>query len=268
MKAWPLFLSVFSMFLSLETVGQPFLMKNAHSHNDYYRENPLLDALSLGFKSVEADILLIRDDLYVGHNMPNVNKRITLPDLEESYLRPLDSLVTIGKGRLYGNSEDPLFLLIDIKTAAVATFDLLNDQLFDYKDILTHWENGQLHKGAVTVIVSDNRAFEKIVATELRLASIDGRPDDLGKGFSSEVMPLISERFSKVIKWNGKREIKGKELVKLKALTQKAHAEDKLVRLWATPEDEKVWEILLDAGVDLINTDEVARLQKFLKKRE
>jgi hypothetical protein len=36
------------------------------------------------------------------------------------------------------------------------------------------------------------------------------------------------------------------------------------VRFWATPEKVAVWEELRAAGVDLINTDQLADLRRFL----
>lgn len=39
-------------------------------------------------------------------------------------------------------------------------------------------------------------------------------------------------------------------------------------RLWATPEEEAFWSILLKAGIGLINTDDLSRLRKFLLKIE
>jgi len=41
-----------------------------HAHNDYENENPLYDALENGFISVEADVHLIDDQLYVSHDRP------------------------------------------------------------------------------------------------------------------------------------------------------------------------------------------------------
>ncbi len=254
--------------IPLVTKGQVTILENAHSHNDYTRQTPLFDAINLGFKSIEADIVLINDDLYVAHNMPVYKNRITLPDLEEAYLYPLDSLVERGGGSVYSDSEGPLLLLIDIKTDGKATFEVLNDQLFDYRNILIHTVYGEKQDGAVLAVISGNRPIEAIQNAKVRMAAIDGRPEDLGKGYSSEVMPLISQRYSKVIKWKGKGDIKPKELNKLKSLVEAAHAEGKLVRLWASPEDEKVWKVLLDAGVDLINTDEVERLKRFLDERK
>jgi glycerophosphoryl diester phosphodiesterase len=40
------------------------------------------------------------------------------------------------------------------------------------------------------------------------------------------------------------------------------------VRFWATPESPAVWGELVDAGVDLINTDDLAGLREFLRGRE
>ncbi|WP_317193247.1 hypothetical protein [Mucilaginibacter segetis] len=43
-----------------------------------------------------------------------------------------------------------------------------------------------------------------------------------------------------------------------------AHKFGKRVRLWASPENTAVWKELLSCGVDLINTDKLAELKKFL----
>ena len=43
-------------------------LANAHSHNDYEHDRPLLDALDHGFKSIEADIFLFEGQLLVTHD--------------------------------------------------------------------------------------------------------------------------------------------------------------------------------------------------------
>jgi len=45
-------------------------LRNAHAHNDYGHNRPLFDALKEGFTSVEADVFLMNDSLYVAHNQP------------------------------------------------------------------------------------------------------------------------------------------------------------------------------------------------------
>ncbi len=54
------------------------------------------------------------------------------------------------------------------------------------------------------------------------------------------------------------------ERKKLREIVAKAHARGRVVRFWATPESPAVWKELRDAKVDLINTDQLEQLQKFL----
>lgn len=55
----------------------------------------------------------------------------------------------------------------------------------------------------------------------------------------------------------------------LRDVVKQAHAAGRRVRFWATPDQpgparDAVWRELLEAGVDLINTDDLAGLQEFL----
>ena len=67
-------------------------LAQAHAHNDYLHERPLLDALSHGFCSVEADIFLANDELQIGHFRFQLKQGRTLQKL---YLDPLLSLIHI-----------------------------------------------------------------------------------------------------------------------------------------------------------------------------
>ena len=71
---------------------------NAFSHNDYWRERPLLDALSFRFNCVEADLWLIDGELYVSHDRPEPNPAITFENL---YLKPLVARIQANGGKVY-----------------------------------------------------------------------------------------------------------------------------------------------------------------------
>jgi hypothetical protein len=54
----------------------------------------------------------------------------------------------------------------------------------------------------------------------------------------------------------------------LKAMVDAAHAEGKMLRFWNLPVDgPPVWGPLYDAGVDLINTDDLKGLADYLRSR-
>lgn len=232
------------------------IQPRAHAHNDYEHNRPLLDALSNGFRSVEVDVHLVGDRLYVGHNQPEVRESRSL---EKLYLNPLDSLARDESSR---KALGSLTLLVDIKTDATRTLQRLVAMLVQYPQLVTPSQSTPL----ISVVISGNRDYDQILNAPF--ISIDGRPGDLGKGYSTDKMPLISDHYRRWMRWSGKGSPDADELEKLRDLARRVHAENKKLRLWAIPDNEEAWSVLLDAGVDLINTDRLADLSAYLSKRK
>jgi len=253
-----LILGIFT--ISCDCFSQFVSHTNAHAHNDYEHYRPLYDALENGFSSVEADVHLKEGKLLVGHNFVTRNAKT----LEVLYIKPLDSISRQNAGRIYRQRQEPVVLLIDIKTPAAPTYQAIIDILTKYPDCL----NTPSRPGALQVIISGNRPIELIRSDPQHLTAIDGRPEDLGKGFTTSEMPWISENYSKVVDWNGNGEIPAEELNKVRNLAKRVHQENKALRLWAIPDNETTWEALLNAGVDIINTDKLEDLNIFLSNRK
>ncbi len=252
------------MFLCL--TGNPLYSQipYAHAHNDYQHQRSLLDALDQEFTSVEADVHLINGELYVYHDHPgNPDPERTL---EQLYLIPLSKRIEANGGAVYPGFEQPFLLLVDIKTAAEPTYSLLKQKLEPYRDLLHRYQGDKvLQKGALMIVLSGNRPIKTVSEEKERWVAIDGRPSDLGKGYAPTFMPLISDHYRKQLSWNGKGKIPDSQLIKLQTLAKKVHAEGKVLRLWATPEKEKLWQFLLDGGVDYLNTDLLVQLNQFSK---
>lgn len=239
-------------------------LRQIHAHNDYEHARPLTDALDHGFCSVEADIYLRDGRLLVGHAPRDLRPERTL---EALYLDPLRVRIRANGGRVYPGGP-PIFLLIDVKTEATATYAVLDKVLAAYADILSVTRRGKFEPKAVTVVVSGNRAQEMIAAQDVRYVGIDGRASDLDSMRPADLMPWISDRWDKLFRWRGEGPMPADQRTRLRDFVHKAHEHNRLVRFWATPERTEVWEELLAAGVDLINTDELAKLQRFLLARE
>lgn len=237
----------------------------AHAHNDYAHRRPLLDALSQGFTSIEADVHLIDGELYVAHGKPLFKSmRRTLREL---YLEPLWARIEAHGGQVYPGYEAPFFLMIDIKSAAEPTYQVLREQLEPYRLMLTQYDQDGLHPGAVTVFLSGNRPIEAVQQEKERLVALDGRPSDLGKGYDANLMPIVSDYYRRHLRWKGKGEMPEVERAALAALCAKAQAEGKLIRLWGSPEKEAVWVALLEQGAGLISTDKLKRFGRFSQGR-
>ena len=240
-------------------------LSRAHAHNDYEHDRPLYDALANGFNSVEADIFLVDDDLYIAHNRRDITSERTLRHL---YLDPLRERIKRNGGHVFPNGPQ-FILIIDIKTDAVETYKVLDRILTEYCDIFTSFGQDGRNDNAVLAIISGNRPREFMKAQKLRYAGYDGRLADLDSESSADFIPMISDRWGSHFTWNGTGEMPAKEHEKLQKIVKKAHEKGRLVRFWATPDNpsqarENLWRQLLLADVDLINTDDLEGLRQFL----
>ena len=238
-------------------------LTRAHAHNDYEHTRPLLDALSHGFCSVEADIWSWNGQLLVGHTPLSLKKDRTLETL---YLDPLRERAKANDGKVYPKGP-AFYLMIDIKTDAKETYVALAKVLESYADLLTVTRDGKTEVKAVTVVISGNRDVKTIADQKTRYAAIDGRPSDLNGDTSASLVPWGSDSWKTQFKWDGSGAMPDDERKKLRELVAKAHKQGRKVRFWATPEKVEVWKELLAAEVDFLNTDKLADLQRFLRAK-
>lgn len=248
----------------------PRPLRHAHAHNDYLHPRPLYDALAHGFTSVEADVFLVDGELLVAHDPAGLDPRRTLAAL---YLDPLRALVAAGRGSVHPHHRAPLQLLIDIKADGVAAYRELDRQLARHRSLFTRYHHGRVRPGAVTAVISGDRAARvPMEAQRTRLAFYDGRLDDLGTASPASFTPLISANWTQTFGWLGAGLFPRAERDRLRTLVTAAHREGRRIRFWATPdlpgpEREAVWSELLAAGVDHLNTDDLAGLERFLRAR-
>ncbi|MFF8981816.1 phosphatidylinositol-specific phospholipase C/glycerophosphodiester phosphodiesterase family protein [Streptomyces globisporus] len=248
----------------------PRPLRHAHAHNDYLHPRPLHDALAHGFTSVEADIFLVDGELLVAHEPATLDPTRTLASL---YLDPLAALVRAGHGSVHPHHRTPLQLLIDIKADGVAAYHELDRQLRRHQRMLTRYQHGRVVPRAVTAVISGDRAARApMEAQRTRLAFYDGRLDDLGTPAPASFAPLVSANWTQNFSWLGTGPFPRAERDRLRTLVTTAHREGRRIRFWATPdvagpEREAVWSELLAAGVDHLNTDDLAGLEKFLRAR-
>lgn len=234
----------------------------AHAHNDYRHARPLADALAHGFRSVEADIWLTNGALLVAHDFQDVSPEKTL---EALYLDPLRAF---SRANPRTGRTPPLTLLIDVKSDAEKTYAVLREVLRRYADILTRFETNTIHTNAVMVIISGARAEAVMRAEPVRFAALDGRAPDLEKNPPPALVPLVSDNWTKYFQWRGVGMMPGEERTKLQQLVTRTHAQGRRLRLWAAPDNEAGWRELFEAGVDLLNTDKLADLERFLHAQE
>lgn len=150
-----------------------------HSHNDYWRPRPLIDAISVGCCSVEADVWLVEGDLYVGHRLQDLDMNKSLRDM---YLKPVLEMLDQHQEHnvpsptsserasfFHRYPNQTLVLLIDFKDAGLEAFHLLQQQLQPLKDkgYLTYYDGHERIDRALTVVATGQESvFQPILANK------------------------------------------------------------------------------------------------------
>lgn len=233
----------------------------AHSHNDYEQKRPLLDALDRGFCSVEVDVHARGSELLVGHTGGDLEPGRTLQKL---YLDPLLKRVRANGGRVYPGGPS-LTLLVEAKSDADETWLALQPLLHRYSEMLTSWDHGRMKERAVTVVITGNRNMDLLRKYPLRYAAIDG---DIGDAEEpKDLVPMVSVGWRGNFTWRGQGPMDAVERNRMERMIARAHKGGKRIRFWGAPDVPAAWEVLHAAGVDLINTDDLDGLARFLRDR-
>lgn len=238
-------------------VGPP--LPRAYSHRDCELKPPLARSLEQGFAHVEVDVFCMAGRIIVAHELRQLRAQNTLRKL---YLAPLRAHASRHDGRIF-TDDTQLWLFIDMKTAAQAGFRALLRVIENHADLVTSAPPGSNDGKPVRIVLSGNRpAPAEVAALPRRWLTLDGRIEDLGVFTDPTVMPVISDDWRKLFNWRGEGPMPEEEAARLADMVRTAHANAQMLRFWGTPEAdgverERVWAHLLEAGIDLISTDDV-----------
>jgi len=210
-----------------------------HSHNDYDQSVPFWKAYSAGVTSIEVDVYLKGNKILVAHDKEELRAD---RKLERLYLEPLQTAIALDL------EPRNIQLLVDIKSEAYQTLEVLINLLENYPEITNHKET--------SIVISGNRpALEDYVNYPSPIyfdyQSLDSVEDPL----VLDKIAMVSLNFTNYSVWNGKGRLSQADLIRVISIIDKAHALGRPFRFWAIPDSKSSWKALSDLGVDLINTD-------------
>lgn len=256
-------------------ITHDLLVKNVHSHNDYWRPRPLLHALSFGVRSVEADVWLFKElndpTIYVGHSLNSLDKHRTLDSL---YINPLTAILKgsnpesglkskidgltkgIDLGDIESEIRDPsgvfttdshatLYFLIDFKTDGNELFDVIYHSFDELRSLgwLSYYntKTDEFHWGPITVIGTGDTPLDRVLNQgEIRDIFFDGPLDLLtmdSNQYNLGVSPIVSSSLKKLLD-NEYVPITGLTQTQVSKMAKKieiAHAKGVKTRVWDTP---------------------------------
>jgi hypothetical protein len=237
----------------------------AYAHNDYENARPLADALRLGYRGVEADVFLVDHALRVGHDRRRARRGGTL---EALYLEPLGALAA-QCGGLTADGR-PFLLAVELKEPSPPTYAALVQLLARYSRLLTPAPDaGGAAAPVEVVLVGWHPPLSALRADStgllVRLQQRLTRPEDAAVAPGSWVR-LLSLDYGKTI---GRRWATAASRRRWLAALREAKraAPGRLLRVHNVPEDSRAYAALLDAGVDLIGSKQLATTRRLLLAR-
>ncbi|MCX7743073.1 MAG: hypothetical protein N2167_00765 [Flavobacteriales bacterium] len=252
---------IFLLWLNSAISYSQIPLPGAHAHNDYMNEHPLMDALELGFTSIEIDVCLYKNTLRVSHNPIFLSFKQTLQEL---YLDPLVRRIQQNGGRVYAGYDAPLVLMIDLKGDGNKSYPVLRQLLKPYKHLLTIYRKDSVFPGPIQINISGNVPVDLIRNELERWVTIDG---SVSKGLDSIISPMLVQRVSSpyrhFFKWRGMGKQPPDEKRVMDSLAHIAQLQHKELRFYAAGNNKKVWKALIDAGVYWINVDDLRKFYDF-----
>ncbi|KAH4061958.1 hypothetical protein HBH50_212490 [Parastagonospora nodorum] len=259
------------------------LPKPFHSHNDYWRDVPFYTGLSYGAISTEADVWLINETIYVGHEPSALTTSRTLSSL---YIEPLLSTLArlnpstpfTQEGEQNGvfdtSSAQTLYFFIDLKTGSSETWPAVLAALEPLRrgNWLTTYDGKELFKRPVTVVGTGNTQYHDVLAYLPRDVFFDAPLSSLSsdefKNITANEAPIASTNFAASFGDVRRREMNDTQLELLREQVGAAHEKGVMARYWNQPAwpvgtRNAIWRTLWDEGVDLLNVDDLKGCSEF-----
>jgi alkaline phosphatase len=228
-----------------------------HSHNDYQQKVPLWEAVAIGAKSIEVDLIWNGEGLFVAHEAESVQPHRTLETL---YLTPI--LEGLKNGII--PNPIPFSLLVDLKSDPITSLDHLQRSLKPYQSILYSKDQ----PAGLKLVISGKRPPLSTYDSYAEYLFFDHQELASLNEIQSDRIAMVSLPYTKYSTWNGKGRMVEEELQTVRGLIEQVHAVGKPIRFWGTPDSKSAWKALVDLGVDYVNTDKLAEAKLYLKDLE
>jgi alkaline phosphatase len=250
---------ILSLCINSYTFAQSvhYTTANAHSHNNYAQPAIFWNAYNQQYGSIEADVLLLADgsNLWVGHGLEDL--KLANKSLDTLYLVPLVNCIRKSNGYVYADHSRKLQLMIDIKTKAEPSLKKLIALIEKYPELV--------NTPSLKFVISGNRPNPATFTDYPSFIWFDGETDSSYSESAFAKVAMMSAPLTKYSKWDGKQPMPENEQQVVSALIKKVHELKRPIRFWAAPDSMDAWKLLMQLGVDYINTDRIDELAQFLK---
>lgn len=250
-----LYLIFFFLNTSVSVIAQPakYTVANIHAHNDYQYNIAFEQAHRLALGSVEVDLVLLHDTLFVAHAVKEIERGLLF---ENAYLQKISNALQKNNNYVFADSTRVLQLLIDIKTDSLQTLDAVIRAIRNYPALIDN--------PSIRFVITGRQPPASQFKNYPSFIFFDGNINNSQHLSCIDRIGLFSDNFKKYTQWNGKGVLTNKDLVLVKEVITKAHQLGKPIRFWAAPDNINTWYQMMELGIDYINTDHITEAAQFM----
>ena len=236
----------------------------AYAHNDHENSRPLHQALALGYRGVEADLVLRGGELRAAHSGAESQAGRTL---ETMYLRPLRAILHQCSRVL--NPTTALLLNLELKERSRAAYDSLLALLARYSDLFEVHPPQSMAAVEIVLVGWSPPPHEARTPIERRLGS-QYRITTLTSTsvpHLTESVRLVSVDYGKTIGWSGRGPVPQRAGTWLSRVRDvKGTSRRYLARAYNAPANAAVYRLLLEGGIDLIGTEDLGATHRVIRQ--
>ncbi|MGV3710531.1 MAG: hypothetical protein ACO1Q7_17000 [Gemmatimonas sp.] len=238
----------------------------AYAHNDYNNQNPLYDAVTMGFRGVEVDVFLVDGVLRVGHSRRQAKKG---PRLDSLYLEPIRDMVyrCNREAAVRPAIVEPFLLNVEVKERSVETLAALYPLILAMDEVLgvVGRPSSSLKVNAMLVGYSGAEEGAALSYQELGVSCKLEKLDLLRACLSDSRVRMLSIDYGKTMgRWYTLEIQRERWMRAIRAIA--VTEPDKILRVYNVPENREVYRELLQSSVDIIGTKNLARTAELLPK--
>lgn len=238
----------------------------AYAHNDYNNKHPLYDAMAMGYRGVEVDVFLIDGTLRVGHSRRQAAKGATLDSL---YLEPLRDLVyrCNRESTVRHSNVEPFLVNIEVKERSVETLASLYTRILGMDEILSVVARPSTSLQLNVMLVGYSGAAEGAALSykKLGVSCKLEKLELLRACVSDSRVRMLSIDYGKTMgRWYTLEMQRERWMRAIRAIS--ITEPDKILRVYNVPESREVYRELLQSGVDIIGTKNLARTAQLMQK--
>lgn len=229
-----------------------------HSHNDYANIVPFYLAYSQHMTSIECDMYYQNGTFLVGHSPSELTANRTFENL---YLNPVLTVYEENHGRAWGDSEERLQLLLEVKSGNLFPYvRALHKRLKRHPQVFDPSVNPYAVRIVLTGCdVPSDSELQQIPSYIL----FDGAYGVDYSPMQWERIYMVSTNLSDLTRWNGKGTLVKAEAESVRACIRQVHEHGKPIRFWGAPDGPTAWNTLYVYGVDYVGTDQVTACAAF-----